>query len=66
MIFTCCEGDGTIFTGATGGTAFRLILDPVTYYNIAVVRHFAIILSFHLTKNVRDGLILTSDLLRQE
>lgn len=36
MIFTCCEGDNTRFTGATGGTAFRLILDPVTWYNIAV------------------------------
>lgn len=36
MIFTCCEGDNTLFTGATGGTAFRIILDPVTSYNIAV------------------------------
>ncbi|KAJ7586012.1 hypothetical protein C8J56DRAFT_940091 [Mycena floridula] len=36
MIFTCCEGDNTWFTGATGGTAFRLMLDRVTSYNIAV------------------------------
>jgi hypothetical protein len=34
MIFTCCES----WFGATGGTAFRLILDPVTRtsYNVAV------------------------------
>jgi hypothetical protein len=36
MIFSCCEGDNTLFTGATGGTAFRLLLDSVTSYNIAV------------------------------
>ncbi|KAJ7585910.1 hypothetical protein C8J56DRAFT_787891, partial [Mycena floridula] len=35
MIFTCCKGDKTAF-GVSGGTAFRLILDPVTSYNIAV------------------------------
>ncbi|KIK55808.1 hypothetical protein GYMLUDRAFT_248402 [Collybiopsis luxurians FD-317 M1] len=36
MIFTCCNGDGTFFTGATGGTSFRMILDPVTWYDFAI------------------------------
>lgn len=35
MIFSCCNGDDSI-AGATGGTAFRIALDPVTFYDFAV------------------------------
>ncbi|KIK55809.1 hypothetical protein GYMLUDRAFT_87492 [Collybiopsis luxurians FD-317 M1] len=36
MIFSCCNGDETIGTGVTGGTAFQVILDAVTSYNFSV------------------------------
>ena len=37
MAFTACNGDNTIFTGATGGTAFRLSLDDKHYYDFSLV-----------------------------
>jgi len=35
MVFSCCNGDYSM-AGATGGTAFRITLDPVTFYDFAV------------------------------
>ena len=37
-VFTCCNGDHTILTGATGGTAFSLSLDENHKFDIALVR----------------------------
>ena len=37
MQFSCCNGDSTILTGATGGTAFRVSLDDKHYFDISLV-----------------------------
>ena len=37
LVFSCCNGDNTILTGVSGGTAFRLSLDDQHYYDIALV-----------------------------
>ncbi|KAI0295281.1 hypothetical protein BC826DRAFT_968528 [Russula brevipes] len=34
-VFSCCNGDSTILTGVSGGTAFRISLDDTHYYDIA-------------------------------
>ncbi|KAI0295286.1 hypothetical protein BC826DRAFT_291736 [Russula brevipes] len=35
LVFSCCNGDGSILTGATGGTAFRLWLDDKHCYDVS-------------------------------
>ena len=37
LVFSCCNGDGTILTGVSGGNAFRVSLDDKHYYDIALV-----------------------------
>ena len=37
MVYSCCNGDNTVGTGATGGTAFRLSLDDKHYFDISLV-----------------------------
>ena len=37
LVFSCCNGDHTVLTGATGGTAFRVSLDDKHYYDLSFV-----------------------------
>lgn len=37
LVFSVCNGDGTIWTGATGGTGFSLVLDSNNSFNISFV-----------------------------
>jgi len=34
-VFSCCNGDNTVGTGVSGGTAFRVSLDDQHYYNVS-------------------------------
>ncbi|KAF7969296.1 hypothetical protein HWV62_22427 [Athelia sp. TMB] len=36
MVFSCCNGDHTVMTGATGGTALRVSLDDKHFYDVAL------------------------------
>lgn len=37
IVFSVCNGDGTFLTGATGGTAFNLVLDTSHIFQVAFV-----------------------------
>ncbi|GJE99082.1 hypothetical protein PsYK624_153230 [Phanerochaete sordida] len=36
MVFSGCNGDGTVLTGVSGGCAFRISLDDQHYYDISL------------------------------
>jgi hypothetical protein len=37
LVFSCCNGDNTVGTGVSGGTAFRVSLDDQHYYDVSFV-----------------------------
>jgi hypothetical protein len=37
-VFSICNGDNTILTGVSGGTAYRLSLDADNFFDFALVR----------------------------
>jgi hypothetical protein len=38
-VFSVCNGDNSVFTGVSGGTAYRIALDNNTQFDFAIVSH---------------------------